>query len=249
MPAMDFLQYYVFYNCNTIHFLLATFGTFILQQTHFEVHQQECPFEILFLMVKHIGDNAPILDEILLGQKGRIMLEKEFHIKDLFDEIYNEILMQQPGYISFIDSRLKQLYILLLRQQLQLQNAEKRAIINIRSNERNTHVLNQLKQYITDNLSKKLTLEMLSKHFYFHPKYLSMLLKKETGKSLSIYIQSVRMDRARELLVHTTLPVESIAQQLGFSSVQHFYKTFKKEMGFTPNTLRQQYTNAPRDDF
>ena len=56
------------------------------------------------------------------------------------------------------------------------------------------------------------------------------------------YIAYVRVDRAKQLLSDTDLPIREIAAQVGFLSSGVFIKTFKKELGITPGQYRTSNT-------
>jgi two-component system response regulator YesN len=97
-----------------------------------------------------------------------------------------------------------------------------------------------IRRHVRETIEQSCRVEEVARHFYYHPKYLSQLFKKESGQPLSEFIASVRMERAKELLRHTDRPVEAIALQLGFSSSQHFYKRFRQQFGTTPIRYRNQ---------
>lgn len=93
----------------------------------------------------------------------------------------------------------------------------------------------QTLDYIAANYDKRITLEILADHTGLSTFYLSSLLKKETGKSLSSHINLARIDAAKKLLIEGGANIIDIAQQLGFSSHNHFSNTFKKFTGQTPS--------------
>ncbi len=92
--------------------------------------------------------------------------------------------------------------------------------------------------YIETNLSDNLSLKNLAKINNFNDCYLSALFKKETGKTLTDFITEQRIQRANKLLASSTLPIQTIAQNCGFSDVNYFSKTFKKKMQKSPSEYR-----------
>lgn len=68
--------------------------------------------------------------------------------------------------------------------------------------------------------------------------YFGDLIKKETGKSAQEYIQLKTMDVAKEKIFDTSKSVSEIAYELGFKYPQHFTRSFKQHVGFTPNEYR-----------
>lgn len=75
----------------------------------------------------------------------------------------------------------------------------------------------------------------------FTPSYFSALFKKETGEGFAKYLTRVRMERAKELLQRTNLPVAEICVQVGYSDVKHFTQNFKKETNLNPGQYRKLY--------
>ncbi len=70
------------------------------------------------------------------------------------------------------------------------------------------------------------------------PKYLSDLLKKETGFGAQAHIQDFVIDRAKTELLGTTETISRIAYELGFEYPQHFSKMFKRKVGMSPIEYR-----------
>ncbi len=68
--------------------------------------------------------------------------------------------------------------------------------------------------------------------------YFGDLIKKETGKSPQEYIQLKTMDIAKEKIFDTTKSVSEIAYELGFKYPQHFTRSFKQHVGYSPNEYR-----------
>ncbi|WP_308637878.1 AraC family transcriptional regulator [Paenibacillus silvisoli] len=97
----------------------------------------------------------------------------------------------------------------------------------------------QLK-YMDQNLS----LESISDEMNLSAAYIGRLFKKHTLNTILNYIIEVRMDKARELLTTTDLPIGDIAEKTGFSNSPYFYKAFKKMNGVTPADYRKHGQNS-----
>lgn len=104
--------------------------------------------------------------------------------------------------------------------------------------------------YINTDLCTDLTLNVLAEQLNVNASYLSMLFKKETGMTLTDYVNKHRIEHAGRLLLCTNLPIKSIAQKCGISDIYYFTRLFKRIMGTTPKTFRQRaphgaYANLP----
>lgn len=104
--------------------------------------------------------------------------------------------------------------------------------------EKTDTMIADIRRYIDKHLDS-VTRSEISEEFYLSPNYLSKLFRKETGSSLSVYIQNVRMSRAKQLLLETNYSISEIATETGYPSFAHFSKQFKKFVGKTPNEYRK----------
>ena len=104
-------------------------------------------------------------------------------------------------------------------------------------------VLNQVRQYIHNHYSEDLSLEILAQNVYLSPNYLSKLFAEYNGSGINKYIKKVRMEKAKDLLLHTPLSIREIAAQVGYSSDSYFCKSFTKDFDITPDKFRSQNSN------
>lgn len=87
------------------------------------------------------------------------------------------------------------------------------------------------------------TVAMFAAELNLSPRYLSDLLKQETGKTAMDLIQLFLISEAKNLLNQGELTVNEIAYLLGFENPPYFSRLFKKETGVSPNQFRKQYSN------
>ena len=93
---------------------------------------------------------------------------------------------------------------------------------------------NSVIEYIDRHYDEELGVECLSKLFYLSPSYLSHLFKKKSGRSVTAYINEVRINRAKGLLEREDMPVGRIACAVGFNDINYFSRKFKEITGLTP---------------
>ncbi len=98
----------------------------------------------------------------------------------------------------------------------------------------------EIKRYINTHYEEPLTVSLLAKLYSFSPAYLGRIFKKETGASLSEYLKKVRLQVACELLEKSNIPINDLAEKVGFQDLNYFYRIFKQEKGVTPNQYRQK---------
>lgn len=101
----------------------------------------------------------------------------------------------------------------------------------------------RLQKYIEEHYAEDIKMSKLAAENNFDSGYLSRIFKKSTGFSLKQYQLFVRMSRARLMLLTGDDPIEFIAFCCGYSNVNIFIRTFKKEHNITP----LQYRKRERD--
>lgn len=92
--------------------------------------------------------------------------------------------------------------------------------------------------YIDANLTGNLNLSSLADTLNVSSSYLSTLFKKETGHTLTEYINTRRIKHAKHLLESTRLQIQTVAQHCGIMDVQYFSRVFKRIAGMTPKEYR-----------
>ena len=117
------------------------------------------------------------------------------------------------------------------------------------ANEQNSSVPNAstislILRAIDTQYTSEIEFTTLAKQFHITPNYLSILIKKETGITFTELIIKKRMDAACRLLRETTLPIQNIVEQIGYSEYSYFNRLFKKRMEMTPNQYRKQFQSV-----
>lgn len=93
-------------------------------------------------------------------------------------------------------------------------------------------------QYICSHYSETITLETLAAHVNLSTSYFSEIFKKQTEVPLRDYINRIRIDESKYLLLNTTLSILEVSIAIGFEYQNYFTKVFKKFVGLTPKEYR-----------
>lgn len=109
--------------------------------------------------------------------------------------------------------------------------------------------IDDIKQYIRENFSKKITLDELSNLVDINKYYLIRLFKQQTGLSPIDYLIHVRLSESEKLLTQTSITISKISDIVGFHSPSHFSKTFKEINHMTPSVYRKQYSKQNHIEF
>ncbi len=89
------------------------------------------------------------------------------------------------------------------------------------------------------NFAGSLDAEGLAKELNLSTSHFRHLFREATRQPFHKYLVSMRLERARELLLQTEIPVTEIADTVGFQNSAHFSRAFSKRFGTAPSALRQ----------
>lgn len=101
---------------------------------------------------------------------------------------------------------------------------------------------------ITTDLSADLGLKALAGRLNVTPSYLSSLFRKETGMTLTDYVNQQRIAHAQQLLLNTSFPIKSIALQCGVADLNYFVRIFKRSVGVTPKVYRDTAAHTQQQE-
>ncbi len=96
----------------------------------------------------------------------------------------------------------------------------------------------RISQYIESNLDKNLTSDTLCRVFFISRTKLHSISINNYGVSISKYILSKRIFKAKQLL-EQNIAIEKVAESTGFANASYFGKVFKKETTFSPNKYKK----------
>lgn len=99
-----------------------------------------------------------------------------------------------------------------------------------------------INNYISGHLSENLTVNTILEEFHISRSHLYRIFDKYLGTSIADYIKIKRIERAKALLIETTLPISRIAAETGFSDYNYFCRVFKKEAGCSAKKYRTLYS-------
>ena len=103
-----------------------------------------------------------------------------------------------------------------------------------------SYIVRAARDYIRNNYADAaLSLNAAADALSVSTGYLSRVFKDQTGQNFSEYLQSVRMERAQQLLATTVIPTNAVAEQTGYSNSTYFRAAFKARFGLTPRQYRQ----------
>jgi AraC family transcriptional regulator of arabinose operon len=99
-------------------------------------------------------------------------------------------------------------------------------------------------QSVVDEASRRLdeplSVAALARWSRLSPSRLAHLFRESLGVSPMQYVERLRIERAKQLLEHSDLPVAAVARRVGFADPFHFSRRFKKSAGSSPSEYRER---------
>jgi AraC family transcriptional regulator len=150
------------------------------------------------------------------------------------------LLMEEDGGPSRARRQHCQALLNALLHQLchQLDLHHKKAVINSQSS-KFLHVQTAV-DYIQDHLGERLTAPEVAAQSGLQQSYFRQIFQQTTGLTLHRYIMRLRLERARDLLGNSEMPLAAIAEEVGFSNQSHMTSCFQRHYDVTPGLLRRQ---------
>ncbi|NBD25364.1 response regulator [Paenibacillus sp. T1] len=129
-----------------------------------------------------------------------------------------------------------QIIVLLVDYVDRYMTIEKKESMNQQHN-----LIKRIAASIEERLQENWTVKQLAEEFSLNASYLSVLFKREMGKTISEFVQETRIDRARELLKDPGIKVYEVADRVGIQTSAYFTYLFKKLVGCTPQEYRDYH--------
>lgn len=105
-------------------------------------------------------------------------------------------------------------------------------------------VIIKAKQFIQEHQTDDLSLGDVARAVNTSTFYFCKMFKKYTGLNFTNYLSRLRIEKAKNLLLNPNLRVSEIAYEVGFQSLTHFNRVFKKIIGQSPTEYRSQLAGA-----
>ena len=121
---------------------------------------------------------------------------------------------------------------------------ERRVSSAVEPEKQEERTITGITRYLQEHLTEEISLTVLAGQFHLNPQYISQLFKSEIGVNFLAYLTNIRMERAKKLLLSTSLPIAEVAEQSGYGDYRVFTKVFKKSEGVTPSQYRRDFLEA-----
>ena len=206
---------------------------------HLESSREEDNAEIMFLT---FNSRFSPMESFKLHFNSSLVIgtRNNPEIEQILRNILIETFEHQSGFEYYITAEIARLFICIYRLiadicAVSLNAKSLSGIMDLRKNK----IIFEIKKYMEDNLCSTMNISDIASKFYISPQHLIRLFKDVTKQTPKEYVTALKIAKASDLLLNTSEEISSIAERLGYASVQHFYVSYKKKMSMTPVQYRR----------
>ena len=155
-------------------------------------------------------------------------------VKRIFGKLLTLLYNNQHGksdeyFAVYYELYLKQLFVEIFK------------CINIKRDGNYNRYIQYVLSFIQKNYGNEISVAQIAKNLDLSPVYLNSVFKKELGKSIQEYLISVRIEKAKNLLLEQTQTISAVAKRVGYKSLRSFELAFFKRVGVSPTAYQAQH--------
>ena len=147
------------------------------------------------------------------------------HVQNIYERLFHEFNTKQLGYRDIMRGYIIELLVIICR-------------LNLNVDSERTKKMLEIIEHINIHYMEKICVEDLAIIAGFSVSHFRRVFKSLTGKTLNLYIQTIRIHEACKLLKDKNINVEQVAEAVGYSDMKHFYSVFKRITGKLPKDFR-----------
>jgi transcriptional regulator GlxA family with amidase domain len=107
--------------------------------------------------------------------------------------------------------------------------------------------LRELQQWLPDHLAEDLSVPALARRACMSERNFARAFRDETGMTPAAYVEAARVESARIALEAGELPVDAVARQVGFGTVETMRRAFGRRIGVSPAAYRSRFRSERRE--
>lgn len=177
------------------------------------------------------SEETAINNSYLLPEQGEISHTQKILV--LFNQLL-DLSRQETSYQSrMIDYALSLLILEISQELIELRTQKLPSI---------PPTILQVMEWVKSNYYANITLTDIAKEIGYNADYLSSLFKQSTGISFVSYINQIRIDHSKSLLINYNITIKEVAYSCGFTDEKYYMKQFKKREGMTPSQYKKAFT-------
>lgn len=232
-----------------MHYFFSGEAQFRLGQNHIPIKEQDLIIVNSSEIHGVVSKNKHVDSLVLIFDIGAFSKElEEFHvifesliqgdkrIYHYFQEIFQEMTIQNPGYKLAVKGRIYELITYLYRNHVTKSLSLTQGKRHLRLMQDLNEVMDYMQKHFADTIPNGMLAEMihLSEGRFLH------VFKEYTGLSPQNYLNEIRLNKAHNLLSKTDMTVTETANLVGITDLNNFGRLFKKYYGYVPSSVWKQ---------
>lgn len=192
----------------------------------------------LNIIYSYLGDACQVeLVDPLMNNKFEIksVLKKENKHYSQFLRIYLNIIEVYCKKEKYFYIKIKGLFFELFYEMFK---ADVIRNVDI-SKTRKTSKMKVILDYIDNHYYENMTINNLAQMMHYNEYYFMKIFKQYTGKTFISYINEIRIEKSKYLILNTDLSITEIATKVGFNNTSYYIKKFQHLQGITPHKFRK----------
>ncbi len=222
------------YYCDNKSYTLSAGQGFLISPNMITSYRADCEHPWTYSWIGFNGTNA----ESYLNQMGLSVESPVFAYRDqsAFMQIFSELKTLNRNTVVGQIRMIGYLYMLLalLMENASLLSIQGKAFFSSKEE----YIKNAV-TYIQTNYSAKISVEEIAGYIGLNRSYFGAIFKEYTNSTPQDFIVDFRVDKAKKLLLNTSLSIGDVARSVGYEDPLTFSKLFKKKVGVSPNTYRK----------
>jgi two-component system response regulator YesN len=211
--------------------LLKTYSALLIN--YLQTYNRTMVAETLNKLSGELYDASDSIDAIKL-----LLADLFLQVKEQMNHLYSSSDIPFPNNAQIIRTVEGKYYlyeiILFFTEQFEL-------VISAIGNSTRDSVLDDILNYINHNYVNNITLENIAPLFGYNSSYLGKIFSKRMGENFNSYVDHIRIEKSKELLLREDLKVYNVAERVGYRNVDYFHIKFKKYVGQSPAEYRKAH--------
>ena len=112
-------------------------------------------------------------------------------------------------------------------------------LILVQLKRKHKNIILQALQFMYDNYAERITLKDVAGYVYLSESYFSKIFREETGQTFNSYLNHIRIEKSKGMLLNRNLKISDVAIRVGFDDQSYFTKVFKRATGILPNAYKE----------
>ena len=198
-----------------------------------------CKPELISELLGRSLEDMPDILKLAMASQDFDCFHECYEFTSILNALSKEVIrtsMKGGIRLAYIKAKVMELLCIAINEIVHQQ----KQTLRVKLSERDKAAIIESKEYLSKNYRDPPSIVALGRKVGLNRNKLYYGFKSQCGETISEYIQSLRLEEGRELLLHTDKPITDIAYDIGFKHQCNFSTAMKRHFGVTPRKLRTE---------